>query len=148
MGLVSAATLGCAGFCTWLGFWPVLPFAGLELVAVAWALIVSMRRNRYREVVTFGLEQVRVEFGTTGRGPSTQIELPRGWVRVRIERNLAVRHAPTRLELSSSGHRVRIGRCLTDEERDQLAKRFTSLLHVETPTQGLDRPAQVITGEG
>ena len=42
---------------------PVLPFAGLELGAVGWALAVSMRRNRYREVVSFGEERVRIEFG-------------------------------------------------------------------------------------
>ena len=33
-----------------VGLWPVLPFAGLELAALAAALWVVVQRNRYREV--------------------------------------------------------------------------------------------------
>ena len=56
------------GFFAWRGFWPILPFAGLELAALAAALAVSLRRNRYREVVDFDDEAVRVEVGEVGRG--------------------------------------------------------------------------------
>ena len=34
-----------------MGFWPVVPFAGLEVGALGAAFWVSMRRNRYREVL-------------------------------------------------------------------------------------------------
>lgn len=128
MALVSVATLGSAGWCAYHGFWPVLPFAGLELAAVAWALVVSMRRNRYREVVSFTAEQVRVEFGTVGRGAQARAELPRAWARVWIEKDASRRHAPTRLVLGCSGQRVVIGRCLTDEEREALRVRFKNVL--------------------
>lgn len=128
MGLASAATLGCAAYCIWLGFWPVLPFAGLELGALGWALSVSMRRNRYREVLSFEETQVRIEVGVVGRGAATQIELPRAWTRAWIERDAAQRHAPSRLVLGCSGQRVVVGRCLTDAEREELLMRFKGLL--------------------
>lgn len=127
---VSLATLGTASWCAVHGFWPVLPFAGLELAAVGWALAVSMRRNRYREVVSFGSERVRIEFGVAGQGASAQVELPRGWTRSWIEHDTSRRHAPTRLLLGCSGQRVQVGRCLTGEEREVLALRFGQLLKV------------------
>lgn len=127
MALASFATLGAAAWCTYLGFWPVLPFAGLELGALGLALWVSVRRNAYREVVSFGEDRISIEFGMAGRGVLARAELPRGWTQVRVERS-ALRNRPTRLVLSSSGQRIQIGRCLTDEERDALAARFKSLL--------------------
>ena len=130
MLLVSFATLGAATWCAVHGFWPVLPFAGLELAAVGWALSVSMRRSRYREVVSFDRDRVRIEFGMVGRGAAVQVELPRAWTRAWIERDPERRHAPTRLLLGSSGQRVNVGRCLTDEEREALAVRFGTLLKV------------------
>ena len=125
---VSLGTLGTATWCAAHGFWPVLPFAGLELAAVGWALVVSMRRNRYREVVSFERDRVRIEFGVAGQGAATCIELPRAWTRAWMERDAERRHAPIKLLLGSSGQRVVIGRCLTDEEREALAVRFGTLL--------------------
>jgi uncharacterized membrane protein len=130
MGLASFATLGCALWCTFLGFWPVLPFAGLELMALGVALWVSMRRNAYREVVSFGEDTVRIEFGLAGRGAAAQVEFPRYWTRVWRERD-GSGFVPTRLVLGSSAQRVEIGACLTDEEREELAARFNSLLQVK-----------------
>lgn len=128
MGLASLATLGCAAYCNWLGFWPVLPFAGLELGALGWALTAAMRGNRYREVLSFDESQVRIEVGMTGQGAAVRFELPRAWTRAWIERDAEQRHAPTRLVLGCSGQRVEVGRCLTDEEREDLLVRFKGLL--------------------
>lgn len=146
MGLASTATLGCAAYCTWLGFWPVLPFAGLELAALGWALTVALRGNRYREVLSFDEAQVRIEIGTAGKGAAARVELPRAWVRVWIERDAARRHAPTRLVLGCSGQRVVVGRCLTDEEREDLLVRFKGLL--AAPPRRLWRTPGMTLGEG
>jgi uncharacterized membrane protein len=146
---VSLATLGAATWCAVHGFWPVLPFAGLELAAVGWALVVSMRRNRYREVVSFGPDRVRIEFGVVGQGVAAQVELPRAWTRAWIERDSGRRHAPTRLLLGSSGQRVVVGRCLTDEEREALAARFGTLLKVRRGSlDGRTSHSGMTLGEG
>lgn len=127
MGLVSLPTLGIAGYCAALGFWPVLPFAGLELTALAFALAVSMRRNAYREVVSFTSTQIVVEFGLAGHGARARAEVPRAWARAWLEPG-EHRNDATRLMLGASGQRIEIGRCLTDAEKEQLVSRFKSLL--------------------
>lgn len=127
MGLTTAVGLGIAVGMTLLGFWPVLPFAGLELSALGVAVYVSVRRNAYREVLVFEPERLRIEFGVVGRGVGTVVELSRQSTRALLEAG-PNRHAPTRLVLSCAGQRVRIGSCLTDAERERLAVRLKQLL--------------------
>lgn len=127
MGSMALVGLGIAGGFAAMGFWPVVPFAGLELAALGAALWVSVRRNAYREVLTFGAERVEVAFGLAGRGASSRVEMIRYWTRVVLEPG-PTRHAPTRLILASAGQKVEVGRCLTDEEREQLKARIQELL--------------------
>lgn len=128
MASLSVVTLGIATWCALRGFWPVIPFAGLELAAVGWALAVSMRRSRYREVITVGARVIRVEFGMAGKGAAAQVELPRSWTRIGLERSGTNRHAPTRLVLSCYGQKTVIGQCLTDHEREQLSTRLKDVM--------------------
>lgn len=127
IGSLAAVAAMVAGWSALLGFWLVLPFLGLELLAVGVALWVCLRRNRYREVVEVRGDKLRVEFGLLGRGAGASVEMSRHWSRVRLEPG-ANRNDPTRLLLVCSGQRVDIGRCLTDEEREQLAARLRQLL--------------------
>lgn len=127
MGATSVLGLGIAIGMASLGFWPVIPFAGLELSALGAALYVSVRRNRYREVVVIGPRRVYVEFGMLGRGVASAVELQRGPTRVLLEPG-GNRNAPSRLLLSSGGQLVRIGTCLTEDERRALATRIRQLL--------------------
>jgi len=131
LGSLSALALTVASVCVYIGFWPVLPFAGAELAAVTAAVWVSLKRNRYREVVTLDEDRLRIEFGLAGvdgrGGAKSSVEFPRPWARVVIEIG-SRRHDPNRLLLCCSGQRVEIGRCLTDEERVALAARLQELL--------------------
>jgi uncharacterized membrane protein len=127
MGITTVFGLGIALGMAFLGFWPVIPFAGLELGALGAALYLSVRRNGYREVVVIDAHSVRVEFGMQGRGALTTFHLQRGPARVLLESG-PHRHAPSRLLLSSCGQVVRLGACLTDDERLQLAARIKQLL--------------------
>lgn len=138
LGTLSSLALGVASVCLYFGFWPVLPFAGAELMAVTAAVWVSLHRNRYREVVTLDEDRVVVEFGLAGSdraaAVASRIDFPRSWTRVEIERGQR-RNDPSRLALSCSGQRVEIGRCLTDEERAALAARLKDVLSAK-PTWG------------
>jgi uncharacterized membrane protein len=131
MGLCSVVALGIAVWFVIHGLWMILPFAGLELAALGAALWVAQRRNRYREVVEFRESSVAVEFGVLGRGAGTRLEFPRAWVRCELERG-RWRHEPGRLRLGCSGQWIEIGRCLTDDEREELALRFRELLRPAT----------------
>jgi uncharacterized membrane protein len=128
MAWTCTVSLAIGGFFAWRGFWPILPFAGLELAALAAALAVSLRRNRYREVVDFDGDAIRVEVGEIGRGAGLRVRLARSSARVLLESG-PYRNSPTRLLLSSQGQSLELGRCLTDEERDRLALRMRELIH-------------------
>jgi uncharacterized membrane protein len=132
MAGICTVSLGIGMTFALLGYWPVLPFAGLELAALGAALTVSMRRSRYREVVRFRGDAIGVEVGELGRGVGRRLQFKRSATRVLIERGP---HAtsPTRLLLSCGAQRLELGRCLTDDEREQLGARMRELIHPGWP---------------
>jgi uncharacterized membrane protein len=125
---MSCVCLAIAGGFAALGFWPVLPFAGLELVALGAALAVVTRRNRYREVLVFEGAQVRIEFGLVGEGLRARCEWPRSATRVWLERGPHA-NSPTELVVACGASRVILATCLTDAERASLAARLKELLY-------------------
>ena len=124
----SAVCMGIAAVFAWAGFWPVLPFAGLELAALGAALWVVQRRNRYREVLRFEGDRIIAEFGMAGAGAHATCSWPRGLTRVWLEAGPHA-HSPTRLVLACGAQRMTVGGCLTDEERRCLAARLKELVH-------------------
>lgn len=95
------------------GFWPVLPFAGLEFGVLWWALGASMRNSRRREVIRIEDGVVSVE--SCGRR-AQRAQYIRHWTRVRLEQPRG-RTLPTRLLIESQGRYTEVGRFLTDAER-------------------------------
>lgn len=143
-GLTAALTCGVAVLVALLGLWLVLPFAGLELVALAVALIVAVRGNAYREVIRFTEDSVRIEFGIVGRGVLSSVTLSRSWTRAVIEPG-ANANAPTQLLLRSGMQCVGVAACLTDEEREKVQRRLQELLSPawrESPVVPVERPEQ------
>lgn len=110
------------------GYWPVLPFAGLELLALGAALAVVLRRNRYREVLWFEGGRVRLECGLVGQGARVRCEWPRPSLRVWLEPG-AQPGGATQLVLGCGPQRTVIGACLSDAERATLARRLKELIH-------------------
>src|SRR5262249_191277 len=127
MGWMCVVGFGIAAVFAVKGFWPILPFAGLELAALGAALWVTQRRNRYREVISVTEDQVRGDIGMIGQGSLAGVEMPRAWTQVRVADG-PHRNSPTRLTLEYCGQRVAIGACLTDEERSRLAVRLREML--------------------
>ena len=68
-GSIVAVTLVIAIGCTALGFWPVLPFAGLEVGALGIALWVVAERGTELEIVDIDAERVAVHAGSVMRVP-------------------------------------------------------------------------------
>ncbi|GAC1459366.1 MAG: hypothetical protein PVS2B1_22710 [Candidatus Dormibacteraceae bacterium] len=113
--------LGMGGVFAWKGFWPVLPFAGLEMAVLAWALKVSLERRFHRQTITVTERQVQVE-SLDERG-SSQVVFPRHWAQVKLRRP-AARYHPSRLTIESHGRQYELGGFLTEEERRGLALRL------------------------
>lgn len=115
----------CAGIGTGfalLGFWPVLPFAGAELLVLGAALYLTALRTDRSEVVSVHPRTIAVERGR--RMPEERWELPRAWTQVRLLRP-RIGWYPSKLVLRAHGRDVEVGVFLTEEERRHLAQYLT-----------------------
>jgi uncharacterized membrane protein len=124
-GGMCAVSFSIAGLMAALGFWPILPFAGLEMVLLAWALRASLARRRQHQTITVSERDVLVESRT---GSScVKVVFPRHWAQVKLRRP-ASRLYPSRLVIESHGRQCEVGDFLTEEERRGLAARLDRLI--------------------
>jgi len=114
-----------AGFLTLRGFWPVLPFAGLEMVLLGWALHSSLERRFHRQTITVTDADVSVD--TRDRSRCEHVVFPRHWAQVKLRRPAARLH-PSRLTIESHGRQCELGSFLTEEERCGLALRLQRVI--------------------
>lgn len=115
---ICAVSFTIAGLLAMRGLWPVLPFAGLEMLVLAWALKISMRRRFCSQTIRLTDDRVLVE---TRNGARIQrIEFTRHWARVKL-RDAEFRLHPSRLLIESHGRTCEIGGFLNEEERRALA---------------------------
>jgi len=122
------AVISCAigGVFAWHGLPLVLPFSGLEALAVAVAFYICVREGERREVVRLEGDRLIIESGLGAI--ERRHEFNRFWVRVELRRPRA-RHHPTRLLLTMHGREVELGRFLTDGERDYLSRSLINALN-------------------
>jgi len=125
VGSLATVTFGVAAFFAAQGFWPVLPFAGLEIGLLAWAVRASMRQGTEREVIFVSDAEVVVE--RRAPGGSRRTVFPRHWARVTLRGPLRAQH-PSRLTIESHGRACEVGRFLTEDERLRLASRLVQLV--------------------
>jgi uncharacterized membrane protein len=124
-GTICLITLGVATLFLVQGYWPVLPFAGLELALLGWALGSNLRRRYWRERIEVTEEQIVIE--TTKRGELTRIVFSRHWARIKLRAPFYALH-PSRLVIESHGRTVEVGGFLNEEERRRLAARLERLV--------------------
>ena len=113
-----------SGF-AWLGFWLILPFAGLEIGVLAWAFrALRSREGDYESLVIDG--DVVVLAWQCGKHEERR-EMNRQWARV--ECNCRTPGRNCRLSLTSHGRATAVGQYLSDEARLQLAAVLRRRLH-------------------
>jgi uncharacterized membrane protein len=122
---VGIASMSVALPISFMGFWPVLPFAGLELALLAWALKTSMARRDQRQTIVITPNMVTIEDHAVE--PMQRSEFPRHWAQVRIRAGGSAWH-PTRLSVESHGRRHELGAFLTEPERQALASQLRRLI--------------------
>lgn len=123
--VLAASCLGVGVYFALLGFWPVLPFAGLEVALLAYALRANWLAGDDREEIA--IDDQRVVIDQRRRGEVSEFRFPRPWVQIAL-RSSASRHFPSRLMFVHRGDQVEVGRCLTEPERQSLARRLRSIL--------------------
>jgi uncharacterized membrane protein len=114
-----------AGTLALMGMWPVLPFCGLEMLLVGWALHSSLARRYRSEIITLTDADVSVE--SRDRAHCRLTVFQRHWAQVKLRRPVSRLH-PTRLTIESHGRQCELGSFLTDEERYGLALRLQRLI--------------------
>jgi len=135
VGSLAFVTFGTAGFFTLQGFWPVLPFAGLEIGLLWWAVQASLRAGRQRELILISDDSVVVE--RQGPARTSRILFARHWATVKLRDPLAALH-PSRLMIESHGKACEVGRFLTEDERRGLAMRLRDLVGKSSESPELD----------
>ena len=109
-GFILAVSLGIAtGFTLIFGAWPIMPFAGLEMVVLYLAFRYMERHAADYERITIRGASLAIE---THEGPNvTHLELNRHWAQVVCEAD------GSRLALRSHGREIEVGRHLCEEKR-------------------------------
>ena len=102
----------------YMGYWMILPFAVIDVVAVGLILTLLMRRHAYVEKIRIGADHLVIRH--VQRKNRCRWQFPLHWVQVRLASPTHEWYAH-RLLLGSKGEWVEIGQCLTDSERKSLA---------------------------
>jgi uncharacterized membrane protein len=108
-----------------VGLWLVLPFSGLEILAVGAAIGYTVQRSQGYELIVVTERDVSVTKRQSGK--SRRYEFQRYWTQVRLE-NGRSRLQPGRISIGSHGRFVEIGRELIDEDRHKFAARLTEAI--------------------
>jgi uncharacterized membrane protein len=113
LGLCGVSLMIAAGFWS-AGASMVLPFTGVELLAVGAAMLVYARHAADTESIALGGGRLVVEYACASR--IERVEFTPAWVRVEPE------HGDRSLiELSGQGRKISVGRFVRPELRRQLA---------------------------
>ncbi len=116
LGWIALTSLGIASAAAAIGAWPVMPFAGIEVLLVAFAFHVLRRHDADYERIAIDGHEVRVEARHARSVTEFVAYMPWAVVEVR-DRGLRCT-----LSLAYAGRKVPVGRLLSDEGRRQLAE--------------------------
>ncbi len=94
-----------------MGFWPVLPFWALEMLALGLALNASMQRRHYTQTVT--ITDAQISLLTLARRGEAKQEFARHWAKARL-RSPRTRLDPSRLTIESRGRAFEVGSFLSE----------------------------------
>jgi uncharacterized membrane protein len=121
-GLILAVSLGiAAGFSFVFGAWPILPFAGLEMVVLYCAFRYMDHHAADYERITIRGCAIAVEVQEGAH--VTRRELNRHWSQVVCDRD------GSRLALRAHGREIEVGRHLCAEQRLEMARELGRELH-------------------
>lgn len=120
-----------------LGFWMVLPFVGIEVVAVVAAFLFYGRHAADAERIALtgsALSVERIEADEIVRW-----QFDPAWVRVEVDEHGEALGRRVRVHLAERGERLEVGRYLLDERRSELARELRNALNaVRRPPSATD----------
>ena len=105
-------------FFTLQGLWLVLPFSGLEMLALGIGLYLTSHKMYRREVITLDPEHTRIEKGVRCIDQRWQFQTP--WIQIREELPDCL-NPRRKLTISMHGESVEVGGFLANSEKAALA---------------------------
>ncbi len=106
-----------------VGLWPVFPFVGLELFALAFAFYcVNCHDNDYESIV---IAEDKVVIEQRNHKLTTQIVFNVYWVQVKIVR---AANGCLRLSFRSQGKEIQFGQHMNSQQCSELADRIKKIL--------------------
>ncbi|CAN5356133.1 hypothetical protein BH10PSE17_BH10PSE17_34240 [soil metagenome] len=121
LGALVCATLVIALVCSSIGAWPVLPFAGLEIIALAAALVIHARQLADSDQVV--LDDGRLVVETRRRGTLDRRDWPAAWVRLDVEAGVG-----GKVLVSYGRESIAIAACLAEPARRRFADELKSAI--------------------
>ena len=131
--VIASVSLGIALLFVFRGYWPVLPFAGLELAFLAWALRASWRNGQAREQLVIDADEIVITRWQADVDTPSRTRLPRTWTRAALIRGSG-RSGGEQLALGQRGRWWVIGRFLGDDEKRRLHERLSEVLRQQAHT--------------
>lgn len=125
LGGMCAISFTIAGTLAILGYWIVLPFAGLEMSCLAAGLYFALRDNAYREVIRSDSGKLFIE---KGRGkPESAWHCPLAWARSHYQPPTGPT-AHGKVLITYAGQSVEVGRILADDDKPEFARNLQQWL--------------------
>lgn len=115
-GLMAAIALGLA----LQGFWPVMPFLGLDLVVAVYAFRYVAKRSQICERVVIADDVLTIHHEEINA--PRHWNFPLHWVRVDLQPNASAPLHGSRLLVGMQGKWIEVASFLTQEERSALAQ--------------------------
>lgn len=116
--LTCVVALAVGLFFTLQGLWLVLPFSGLEMLALGFCLYLTSRKVYRKEVITLDQSRTRIEKGVRQIAESWEFETQ--WIRL-IDEQIGSRNQRRKLAIGCRGNYVEVGEFLDNSEKDRLA---------------------------
>ena len=108
-----------------IGLTLILPFSGIEILALGVAFYLTAWRGGMQEVIVINRETIVVELGR--QLPESRETFQRAWARVVLERSWNSWY-PSRLLIRSHGRQLEVGKFLNEQERQGLAVELSKAL--------------------
>jgi uncharacterized membrane protein len=108
------------------GLWLILPFSGLEVLALFSGLYLVVRNNFTTEVLTFKDHVLTVERGHTNIENSWEYQ--RIWTKIFV-RQPAFRGHPRKIVIRSYGRELEIGAFLNKSDKEVLIKKLRHIIY-------------------
>ncbi|MEM9171362.1 MAG: DUF2244 domain-containing protein [Pseudomonadota bacterium] len=124
VGIASVSLIIAFGFVL-MGYWPVLPFAGLELALLGWALRHSWLRGQSHEEINITAQTITLISRDADGNETRRRELPTTWTRIELIRGTGIAEE---LAFGREGRWWVVGRFLIDQEKRALRHRIAQVL--------------------